>query len=304
MKTFIKKIVLFLAFLGLVIPVFVIIQSTYMMKKNNARGYYYSNLLYFPDDKVCDIVILGSSHAKMLEVCNNWKLTEGILDKKIVNISDFGGSCLNQQILLDYFYAKGNQTDFVLFFIDPFMMVSERFDKENTMNKEPFSLSFLLHAMKGGMDKGVIRNYLKSKIRISNSWAEVHWCEKYEMQVEKLDSVKIRNRVNVLTGSVRIIRANRLKQIQKIDKIIKNVKMHGDKLIFILPPTLIQNEPGYDDLIGFLKRLKKEKSIDYYDFHPIMQDKKYFMDYDHLNRDGVEYFLKNYLCKIFEERQL
>ena len=90
------------------------------------------------------------------------------------------------------------------------------------------------------------------------------------------------------------------KQSQVIVKTIENIKSHGDKIIIIVPPTLIQHEPGYDFLIGFLKMLRKEKSVPYYDFHSIMQDKKYFSDYDHLNRDGVEYFLKQYLCIILE----
>jgi len=301
MKKFLIKNIYFASILLVPLTSLLTIPSYYLFTTDYERGYYYSNLLYIQNNNNYDITFLGSSHAKMFEICDSWQLTENILNAKYINIADLGGGVLNQQIFLNYFYSLGNKSHTVIYFIDPFMITSDYYDYVGALNKEPFKLDFLLTMIKSDVDNRIVLPYLKTKMQLTHQWLQIFKCERRNEGLTMIDSLGIARRAYELSRTDVIDNNMLIKQTTVINTTINLIEKNNSNLIFIIPPTLIENELGYDELIAFLEKIKKEKGINYYDYHTSIRDIRYFLDYDHLNQIGQKYFLKNHLTNVVNE---
>jgi len=245
--------------------------------------------------------MIGSSRARMFEVDRNWIISESVLKKKITNLSDFGGGVLNQFNFLDFFYKQGNQTKIVLYFIDPFMLKTDKFDKVNMLNKEPLMLKFLSSSFKNNFDTKVLLKYIISKRSLPSGWLTLHKSEIYDKVITDIDTLEAKKRLNYLEYSTKESMFSI--QSMKVKKIIDLVNHNNTELIFIIMPALIRQEHSYIQLVEFLKNRKEEFNIDFYDFSDVMRYPEFFFDYDHFNRQGVDFFLKNYLKPIIDNIQ-
>ena len=77
-----------------------------------------------------------------------------------------------------------------------------------------------------------------------------------------------------------------LRQREKLNQYFNN-----SEIIFILPPTLLDESNYKKELIGLLSEIKKSKNIKYFDFSDSIKDINLFHDHDHLNSEGVKFFI-------------
>ena len=295
MKQFLTKTFYLTCGIPLLILMLIYFPSYLLLNSEYQRGQFSSNLFYINNNIDYDVTILGSSHARGFENCTYGNLTENILDAKVSNLAYTGGGVINQQVMLSYFYAKGNTTNTIVYFIDPHMLTSNFFDREPLFNKEPFKIDFLYTLLNSQFKQEVILSYIKSKLEPSSNWLKVNTCEIFQDSVKAIDSLKLKKRANYL-AQTKSIDANVLhSQIGIINETLSLIEKHDNKVIFIIPPTLLGSQLGHKELILFLEKTRNEKGIEYYDLSNSMKTPKYYYNYDHLNISGMQYFLQNHL---------
>jgi hypothetical protein len=84
-------------------------------------------------------------------------------------------------------------------------------------------------------------------------------------------------------------------------QIFEMAKAHGSRIIIIMPPTLLGNEPGLPMVEDFLEGYMSHYDIVLRNLTGEMQEAKYFADHDHLNSLGFEYFVTTYLLPLLSE---
>lgn len=258
------------------------------------KGLYNNNLFYMPQDKMFDIVFLGSSRTVPFDKWSNSDSIKLILKKNILNLSNQGGGLLNQKIYLSYFFKQDNKTKHIFYFIDPFVLYTQKFDKAGMFNKEPFFGDFGICAVWNGASFKLLKNYIHSKIPP----------QKYITPIgkEKLKVITVNN--SFKKRRIKYLYPNATdtsilnEQKETINQIISIAKKNNTKIHFLMLPTLLYEEPGYPEMIRFLQTLQKNEQINYYDFSKEMQNSTYFRDADHLNSIGVSYFYRHFLTSI------
>ncbi len=181
------------------------------------------------------------------------------------------------------------------------MLTSDYFDFSGNLIKEPLSISFLLSMIKSGGFSN-IRTYVNSKKRLPNSWLVKYKCERLNIELDSIDSLKMKNRERFLSQTDTLDKNIIAKQSAIIEETTKIILENHGEIIFIIPPTLFDNPTGYKELIVFLNKMQKENGIKYYDYSSAITEMNFFWDYDHLNKAGMEYFLKNYLYDVLDDR--
>lgn len=259
-----------------------------------------SNLLHMPKDQHFDLLILGTSHARVLSRFGNHQRMEKILDKSIINLSQGlgGGGILNQSAFARYFFSSGNTIDTILYLVDPFIFYNKYFDDNDVnFNREPFRLKFMWIIATLGFDAGVQYSYLYSKF--TSEWLKIKpfSFQRDDRMIKGINAVSVVKRFNVVYPenlNRDVLHKKKLEFLQLIGYLEKQHSV----LIFVIPPSIIQ-WPGYEELVALLNELQQTHGIPYYDFSNEALDKKYFADHDHLNTEGVVYFTRHYLSDIF-----
>ncbi len=272
-------------------------KSTYLLTKKN---------------KKTDVLMLGSSHAAALSGLKKQKGKEKILAGDISILSVSGGDVRNLQIYMDLFFSSGNSTKKVLYFLDPFALNTTAFEEWHSLfNGYPLNFDFLSLLIEKKVGILNIKNYLFSNIHYSKIVSllknpsppiKVNLSEREETKRIDTTIYKKDRRIRFLyPEGLRLDNKVIKLQTKKLTTTIEMVQQNNVEIIFILPPTLLGEQIAYKKTIKFLEKVKKSHSINYYDFSYIMQDEKFFTDFDHLNKNGVKYFAENYLRKIVEE---
>jgi hypothetical protein len=148
-----------------------------------------------------------------------------------------------------------------------------------------------------GLSTDVKYNYIKSKFL--DEWIEygASRVPETETKLASVDSTAVLKRINSEYPSglkTEIFK----KYSNKFDQFISYGNKKDMKITFIIPPTLLNNIPGMNEMRAFLSDLKKNYKINFYDFSEVMKKPEYYYNHDHLNNYGVEYFTKNFLFPI------
>lgn len=294
MRNFITRLFLFLFLLLVFIVIYFNFYDLYFYPKPIQQGLYNNNLFYITKNENYDAVFLGSSRVVPFDKWSNQDTIDKILDKKIMNLANQGGGVLNQYTYLSYFFQQDNKADKVIYFIDPFMLHTTQFDHSTMFNKEPFYLSFLISALQTGVEAKTLENYLTSKFTFQ---PYIEPIGKEKIHTFKINEKTKANRIKYLYPDS-LNKEIAEKQKQKILKIISLSKENNSKIEFVILPTLLGKEPGYEYLIAFLEKLKKEHGIVYYDFSGKMYNPEFFRDHDHLNSFGVGFLYRKYISQI------
>ena len=139
MRIFILKVIL----LGAIISSMIFtISSIPFWRYDFKNGETEANLPIIKSNQHYDIVFLGTSHGRTLSRFGNHDRVEKILSKKIINLSTGGGRGIySSQIYLDYFFKRGNTTDTIVYFIDPWVFYSNKWNEENDLLQLSLSLN-------------------------------------------------------------------------------------------------------------------------------------------------------------------
>lgn len=259
-----------------------------------------SNLLIMPSNENLDIVMLGTSHGRTFSRYGNHQRVENILQSRILNLSKGnGGGPFVESLFLSYFYEQKNKADVVLYFIDPWVFYSAKWNEENFfLSEEPLNLNFLTLALKYGTDKQVIFNYLKTKLGVG--WLLTKPTISLlsdEKSLAMVDKEAVEKRIENLYPDGTNEDYARL-QMRYMENMLDLASQNKTKTIFIIPPTLLGNLPGHAQLIKRLEEWKKTYSIEFFDFSDSMSNPSLYADHDHLNSKGIDVFTQKFIKPI------
>jgi len=256
-----------------------------------------SDLLIIPNHKSVDLLIMGSSHARIFTRDMNHLRVETILHKSLVDIGKGGGEggVVTNLVMLDYFYDQGDTARNIVYFIDAWPFFSNKWnEKSYFLTNEPINADLFRLCLHYHVDDDVLINYFKSKYTLE-------WMERQpktrtinndilkdvskEAIAKRLASLYIEPYdVNVFNHYASLL-----------EQVVEHARAHHAKLTFIFPPTLLDDNRGKDKVLAILADFKVRYGTDYFDYSNEIQDNTLYYDHDHLNTKGVVYFTERYL---------
>jgi len=297
-RRFAKNIFYFL-FINVAIILAILFYINKRDNKNNYKQFETESVIYsIPESKTFDLIIMGSSHGRMFTRGKNHLNVEKILNKKIVNISKSAAGIVPEFEFLKYFYKNGNKASEIWYFIDPFIFYSSKWNEElYFLTDEPFRFDFFFQILFSNLTSEVKYNYIKSKF--STEWIDFNASilPETESKLTKIDSTAVQKR------AISVYPSGLSEEVfDKYSSVFKQLIMFANakelKITFIIPPTLLGFLPGMKELKLFLKNIKKDDSISYFDFSETIKNPAYYYNHDHLNNNGVDFFTKKYLSHI------
>jgi len=296
MKRFLKNISSFLFYLGLIFCIFL---GCYI--------YFYQQIKWenailpieISENDDYDLLILGASSAGNIAERYDYKKNHNL---SMQSLHSTGGGLLIQQLYLEYFFKKRNTAKNIIFFIHPVMLYTSQWDGPNVCRLQRFDFDFVFSMFR----KFGLRWTFDYLLEYRRHMKDTQMVFKKERKpVTSIDSTIINARITLVYGKG----AGRDYPKQK-ETLLTNIKLilenHKEgNLIFCLPPTLLGDaEPYREEMLDFLEKMKIEYNIPYYDYSSIYNDVsnyKYFVDYDHLNEEGVSEFLNTHILSLLKK---
>ena len=85
------------------------------------------------------------------------------------------------------------------------------------------------------------------------------------------------------------------KYTRVLEAILAMAQDNGCRMIIALPPTLLGEQPGTQRLLDELEKLRATYDFEVHDFTNAIRELRFYGDYDHLNSEGVEVFVTQFL---------
>jgi len=259
-----------------------------------------SDGLIIPKNKPFDLLLMGSSHARIFARDKNLLRVDSILHKNTIDIGKGGGGggIVSNLILLKYFYAQGNAAEQVVYFIDAWPFFSRKWNEDNYfLTNEPIRFQLFKECLNKHIDRDVLLNYFKSKYTID--WLEQK-PQTREINNDVLKDVSpeaIKKRLASLY--IEPYDEQLFNHYAKLlEEVVQIAQAHHSKLTFIFPSTLLDDNRGKDKVVQLLSGFKTKYGVGFYDYSNAIQDNNLFYDHDHLNTKGVVYFTEKYLKPI------
>lgn len=254
-----------------------------------------SNLFFIKENQKFDLTILGISHARNFSRQANHQITEAILNKKIMNLGRGNALCgmRGQQLYLDFFLEKGNQTDQVLFVASPPLMYGTYLDSVDiAFWDEPIRADFISFYLKNEGTSGLKKMFYHFRNKLRPSWLKL---EKYpfgekEDQLEKSNTETIEEGLKLAYphGRTPEMLAQNLAFFKKI---VEKCAAEKTELIVIIPPAIFGKWEGHNELWQALSELKNKNDFELHDFSESVKNPTLYYDHHHLNSDGIRFFL-------------
>ncbi|KKT57838.1 MAG: hypothetical protein UW81_C0004G0010 [Candidatus Giovannonibacteria bacterium GW2011_GWC2_44_9] len=292
MKKFLINLLIFAAInLFLAVAYLVITQNLYSYHNWETK----SVLLAVPKNKNYDLVILGASNGRSLSDAKNHLLVEKILGKKIFNLSKAAAGPIPEKAYLRYFYENGNSAKKIVYFLNPYAFYSDAWNEKLAfLNAEPLYLKFFEIAVKNGSSKEVLLSYVRSKFTLSWLAGIKPLPENSgpDDELTKIDSEQVQNQLKFLYPNG-LDKAAFSRYTDTLKKIVELAHKNNSELIFAFPPTLVNEQPGKEEVKNFVLALGKENAgVRFFDWSQTIGDIRLYMDLDHLNAAGVGVFAK------------
>lgn len=259
-----------------------------------------------------DYAILGASHAMPFDFSDVNSYMEERTGTNIINLATPGGGIVYNRFVLDHFLQR-NTTKNVLYIIDSFAFYSiqwneGRFDDIKILRRTPFDPALarllLAYTRREGVSFRVFLDYVTGFSKINNHdrfeidmWeGEKKFDRKY-----RFSRIRDKKRIRYLYPSEKLNEEVLDFYLAKFVDMTDLLESKNINLIVIKTPIpthiyeLIPHEGIFD---RNLTQILMAGNIDFYDFSLVNNDKKYFFDTDHLNRQGVMSFFENHLKDI------
>ena len=260
-----------------------------------------------------DYVILGASHAVVLDNRDMNARLEQISGATILNLSTVGGGITVNRLLLDYFLAA-HQTASVVHVLDSFPFYSRQWNEERLRDAKLFqrapwdpTLAWLLVRKAAirplALDYTVALDYILgfSKINNPDRFApDLHdqegpRFERVYRPVEQIDRQRI---AYLYPKNIEETSLRDNPYLAEFEGLIGDLQERNIRFVVIRPPIperiyrMIPNERQFD---AALKALLERHGVELHDFSAVNNDPRFFFDSDHLNQAGVLSFFENHL---------
>ena len=258
-----------------------------------------SVLLSTSQNTTVDYLVMGTSRAKVLTrfQCNYEALRQG-LNGTVASIAlPFGGGIVPEKLMFQSFLDRGNRAKTILYFIEPFVFYSHSLNQQHRfVYYEPLEPKLLGRMAFNHIPPMRIFTYIQSKF--SYDWfaqePQLMGCNHAIIEDPEIDMVKVALRSEALysDGSQEDVFKYYTREFEQI---IEIGRRNGSRFVFVLAPTLLGDERGKEPLLAFLHEMEKRYNYPVYDFSNDLRDLKLYSDYDHLNAEGVERFVNEFL---------
>ncbi len=293
-----------LLFLAINIPLYFLVASIPPLRYDFTNDTTKSVLLAMTKDAHYDLLVMGTSHARLFSNDGTHKRLEEALGLSLFNIGKDGGhgGVLPEFLFLSRFYEKGNSADTLLYLVDPWVFFSPQWNENaHFLEWEPADVPFLVRAVQEGASRIPIINNLQYKL-------DPVW-----LKSEPLPPTPRTVKVPTLAAGAEqcahdipnsyqegLNRENFTRYSALFERTIDLAEAHGVKrIVFVVPTTICPSIPGKAMMIDFLSDLKtRHPKVELYDLSRTMNDPAYFYDYNHLNFDGMEIFTREYLVPL------
>jgi len=247
-----------------------------------------------PTNKQFDLVILGTSHAREFTRSGNKTSVETILNTKLWNLSKgFGhGGLVSSIAAWDLFKQRKNTTKRIIYFIDPWIFYYSKWNEENFfLENEPIKWDIFQNAFHNKASLSVLINYVKAKFKPSYFMTKKLTSSRNYKQLDSISNMKAEKQMKIYyPDSINEMTFDKYKELFKTFAL--DLQKQGIELILIIPPTLLNKEPGFDRVWNFLSTIQY---IKLYDHSQKVRDPKLYYDISHLNSTGIEYYTSHYL---------
>lgn len=256
-----------------------------------------------------DFVILGASHAAVLDYREMNARLEERLGARVLNLSTVGAGISVNRLLLDYFFEK-SASDAVVYILDSFAFYSPQWNEERLKDVELYR--------RAGWDPGLARllfrepatrsvalSYLLGFFKINDPnrfepdlfEAEGSRFERVYRPIPQLDRQRLEYLYPAGLASAPLAENAYLRALEEM---IREVRERDLRMIVIRPPlpervrAAIPQEAEFDRV---LQPLVMANGAEYFDFSMVNNDPEFFYDSDHLNLVGVERFIEDHLSR-------
>ncbi|TSC82303.1 MAG: hypothetical protein G01um101420_467 [Parcubacteria group bacterium Gr01-1014_20] len=265
-----------------------------------------SNFLTIPQNANYDFIILGTSHARQLSVGERQRLIEEGVGMNFMNIAGSGLGILPEKIYLSYFFQRQNSVKDVVYVIDPFVFYSPQWNEEITFDNEPFRITLLSALVENRFSTNTIMGYVGNFLRwppfagFDPIWdnTSTSTLEK-EVGLSNLKEAIDREHSALYPDGFETSNFN--KYTAHLKSIIDMSKSHGARVIFIIPPTLWDFDPGKQTTKNLLINYQKSDGVGFYDLSGSLKNPKFYSDSSHFNTKGAVYFSTYFLKQILTE---
>lgn len=296
---FIKKLIYFIAInllLALTLLIIIkMIEPKYLRTDETTEASFSA----IPSNKQFDLAILGTSHAREFSRSGNKPNLESILNKRLWNLSKgFGHGGLVPGIAAwKLFKQRNNSTKQVLYFVDPWIFYYSKWNEENYfLEDEPLQWDIFKNAYRNNAALPVFLNYVKAKFKPSYFLTKSLPLNRNYKQLDSINYINAEKQMKIYySDSIDVKTLNKYQQL--FLEFTQTLNNDGVELIVVIPPTLLNKEPGFDSVWKFLRTIH---NIKVYDHSNAIRDPKLFYDISHLNSKGIEYYTSKFLKPILD----
>lgn len=252
-----------------------------------------------PRNTPFDFVSLGTSRTRIFsEFKANHDFVAHDLGLRFLNMAiPFGGGILPERLFLENFFDRGNSAKTVVVFLDPFVLFSDRLNREHRfVYYEPFRMRFLIKLMANRFPAERIMTYVRSKFGR-------YWFERDPMTKDRdervvdmahTDPAAQRKRMENLYPEG-LNASHFARYSREVVRILDMASDHGSQALIVILPTLLGEEPGHKQTIAFLEQCRAQRPFMLYDWSKTMQEARFFADHDHLNHEGFKHMAQHFL---------
>lgn len=289
----------------------VIYAGIYIFVERMVYDYTVRNRLYnikTASQQPYDYVILGASHAIVLDYEDMNSQLEQMTGAKILNLSTQGGGVIVNRFMLDYFLAK-HETKHVVYVLDSFAFYSAEWNEDRIKDvalfkRAPFDPVLARLVWAGPATRPMFLGYVLGFYKINNpDWfvtditeEELTRFEKTYRPIAQID----RQRMAYLYPD-QIDPEVFQRYLTDFKEMLQTLKERGIGIIVIKPPipenvyAMLPQEQEFDkEFLDIWQRY----DVEFHDFSLVSNDKEFYFNTDHLNRQGVLNFYESNLGPI------
>jgi len=253
-----------------------------------------------------DYVILGASHAAVLDYDDMNVRLEKMAGGTVINLSVVGGGITVNRLLFDYFLARRHRAAAILYVADSFAFYSPQWNEDRLNDarlflRAPFDATLARLLVQNPSTRSAGLSYLAGFTKINNP-------NRFEPDVSEDEATRFiktyrpvgqidRERIEYLYPAS-IDQRDRQKYLAQLDRLMGDAKALGLGFLIVRPPIperIYKVLPGESDFDKELETIAGRRGVQMHDFSHRCNDEKFFFDTDHLNRNGVLNFYENCL---------
>jgi len=237
---------------------------------------------------------MGTSHAdRLFGGTHSQSIAKSILGMSFFNLARGSAGILPEKVYLSYFFDRHNQAKRIVYFLDPSIFHSPKWNEQYSFDREPYHNSVLLALIGNHFDQSILYGYIKSNFdpRLTLNPQEPADCDDRHTSLSQ-------DTINQAISNYYNHGLDQSRFNQYASELANEIEMsqsHNVREIFILPPNLWVKDPGKKMLLDLLSRYKERYGVEFYDLSNSVPNPKLYSDTSHLNCQGVQYFIEHFL---------